>query len=66
MRDGANRLRQYLVRCPEEEIPSQERLVSIILKGLLNKDFHVALYTKHHQNSYQCIDDAIDNDDNCG
>ena len=32
VRDGANRLRQYLARCPEEEIPSQERLVSIFLE----------------------------------
>ena len=30
VRDGANRLlRQYLARCPEEEMPIQEQLVSI-------------------------------------
>ena len=59
-------MRQYLARCPKEEMPSQERLVSIFLKGLKNKDLHVTLYMKHHKNSNQCINDAIDYDDNCG
>ena len=66
VRHGANRLRQYLARCPDEEMPSQDRLVSIFLEGLKNKDLHVALYMKHHKNLNQCINDAIDYDDNCG
>ncbi len=37
VRDCANRLRQYMSRCPEREMPSQERLVSIFLEGLQNK-----------------------------
>ena len=37
VKDGANRLRQYLARCPVEEMPSQERLVSIFLEGLFGK-----------------------------
>ena len=66
MRDEANRLRQYLARCPEEEMSSQERLVSTFLEGLKNKDFHATLYIKHHKNLNQCINDAIDYDNNCG
>ena len=50
VRDGANRLWKYLARCPEEEMPSQERLVSIFLEGLNSKDLHASLYMKHHKN----------------
>ena len=46
VRDGANRLTQYLARCLEEEMPSQERLVFIFLEGLENKDLHVYLYMR--------------------
>ena len=66
VRDGANCLRKYLTRCPVEEIPSQEILVSIFLEGLSYKELHTALYMKHHTNVNQCIHDAIDYDDNCG
>ena len=55
-----------MARCLEEEMPSQERLVSIFLEGLKNKDLHATLYIKHHKNLNQCINDAIDYDDNCG
>ena len=47
-------------------MPSQERLVSIFLEGLLNRELHTSLYMKHHKNLNQCIKDAIDFDDNCG
>ena len=66
MRDGVNRLRQCLARCLKEEMPSQERLISIFLEGLTNRDLHVFLYMKHHKNLNQCIHDAIDYDGNCG
>ena len=49
-----------------EEMPSQERLVSIFLEGLSIKEFHAELYMKHHKNVNQCIHNAIDYDDNCG
>ena len=65
VRDCANRLRHYLARCPEKEAPSQIRLVSIFLEGLSDKSLHAALYMKHHKNLNQCINDAIDYDDNC-
>ena len=47
-------------------MPSQERLVSIFLEGLLNRQLHVSLYMKYHKNLNQCINDAVDFDDNCG
>ena len=67
IRDGAYQLRQYFAQCPTiKEMPSQERLVSIFLEGLLNKELHVSLYMKHHKNLNQCIHDVIDYDDNYG
>ena len=46
----ANRLRQYISRCPEEEMPSQAKLISIILEGLRDKSLHANLYAKTAQN----------------
>ena len=65
VRDCANRLRQYISRCPEGEMPSSPRLVSIFLEGLLNKSLHANLYAKKHNTLNACIKDAIDFDDNC-
>ena len=65
VRDCANRLRQYIARCPEKELPSQEKLVSLFLEGLLNKSLHADLYSKRHTTLNECIRDAIDLDDNC-
>ncbi|MCO5567204.1 hypothetical protein L7F22_020892 [Adiantum nelumboides] len=65
VRDCANRLRQYLARCSEAELPKQERLVSIFIEGLRSKSLHSALFMKNHTNLNQCILDAIKYDDNC-
>ncbi|MCO5548855.1 hypothetical protein L7F22_002317 [Adiantum nelumboides] len=65
MRDYANRLKQYLARCPKSKMPKQERLVSIFLEGLRNKDLHSALFMKYHKSLNLCIHKAIDYDDNC-
>ena len=54
-----------MARCLEEEMLSQERLVSIFLEGLVNKDLCLNLCMKHHKNFNQCIHDAINYDDNC-
>ena len=54
-----------MARCPEEELPSQERLVSIFLEGLTNQELHAALYMQRHKNLNQCIQDVLDYDDNC-
>ena len=46
---------------------AKPREVSIyLLEGLKSKDLHATLYMKHHKNLNQCINDAIDYDDNCG
>ena len=65
VRDCANRLRQYISRCPEGEMPGPEKLVSIFLEGLTNKSLHASLYGKKHTVLNDCIYDAIDMDDNC-
>ena len=65
VRDCANRLRQYIARCPDNEKPNPEKLVSIFLEGLLNKSLHANLYMKKHTSLNDCIYDAIDLDDNC-
>ena len=65
VRDCANRLRQYIARCPEGEMPSPSRLVSIFLEGLLNKSLHANLYAKKHNILNACIRNSIDFDDNC-
>ena len=65
VRDCANRLRQYISRCPKEEMPSQAKLISIFQEGLRDKSLHADLYAKKHKTLNECIYDAIDLDDNC-
>ena len=64
VRDCANRLKQYITRCPIEEKPSQARLISIFLEGLQNKTLHAHLYAKKHTSFNECCLDAMDYDDN--
>ena len=63
IRDCANRLRQYISRCPEGELPSQAKIISIFLEGLRDKSLHFDLYGKKHETLNECIYDAIDLDD---
>ena len=65
VRDCANRLQQYLTRCPIMEIPSQKQLVSLFLEGLFNKELYSIVYIKHLIDLDQCIHEAIEYDDNC-
>ncbi|MCO5595516.1 hypothetical protein L7F22_049561 [Adiantum nelumboides] len=65
VRDCATRMNQYVARCPELEIPTEERLVSLFLEGLLNKELHAILYSKKHTTLEACASDAIDLGDNC-
>ena len=65
VRDCANRLKQYIARCPERELPTAEKSVSIFLEGLRDKKLHADLYAKKHKTLKECIHDAIDLDDNC-
>ena len=64
VRDCSKRLKKYILRCLEKEIPNQERLVSLFLEGLLNKKLHIALYPMKHKMLNACIKDAIELDDN--
>ena len=48
VRDCANRLRQYISRCLEGEMPRPQRLVSLFLEGLSNKYLHANLYGRRH------------------
>ena len=52
------------MRCPDDETPSQGRLVSIFLEGLRNKKLHAHLYAKKHTQFNECCFDAMDYDDN--
>ena len=64
VRDSANRLKQYITRCPNKKKPSQKRLISIFLEGLRNKILHAHLYAKKHTCFNECCLDAMDYDDN--
>ena len=44
IRDCVSYLGQYLTRCPNAKISSQEWLVSIFLEGLCNQELHLAVY----------------------
>ena len=46
VRDCVNRLKQYIARCPDEEKPSQARLISAFLEGLKNRTLYAHLYAR--------------------
>ena len=64
VRDYVNRLKQYINRCPEDEKPSQSRLVSIFFDGLKSSTLHSHLYAQKHTNFNACCLDAMDFTDN--
>ena len=55
----------HITRCPKDEIPCQERLVSSFLEGLISKSLRASLYTKKHTTLEACIKNTIDLHDNC-
>ena len=65
VKDCVNQFKQYLARCPESEVPSQEKIISIFLEGLRDKNLQANLYGKKHNTINECIQDAIDLSDNC-
>lgn len=65
VRDCTNRLCQYISRCLERELPTQEKLVSIFLEGLRDKTLHADLHGMKHKTLNECVHNAIDLDDNC-
>ena len=64
VRDCSKRLKNYIVRCLEIEIPNQKQLVSLFLEGILNRKLHAALYPKKHKTLNMCIKDVVELDDN--
>lgn len=65
IKDCVTRFKQYIVRCPESEMPSQAKIVSIFLEGLNDKTLRANLYAMKHETINECIQDAIDLSDNC-
>ena len=57
-------MKKYILRCPKIEIPSQERLVSLFLEGLLNQKLHAALYPRKHKTLNACTKEAVELADN--
>ena len=64
VRDCANRMKQYISRCPKEDKPSQKWLISLFLEGLTSKTLHAHLYALKHTSFNECCHDAMDYDDN--
>ena len=65
VREGLDRLKTYIARCPEKEMPSQERLISCFLEGLKSETLYTQLFAKGHTNFDECCYDAQRLDDNC-
>ena len=65
VRECVDRLRQYIVRCPESETPSQEHLISCFLEGLRDRQLYMHLFAKGHRDFDECCYDAQKFDDNC-
>ena len=65
IKECIDRLRQYIVRCPASETPSQERLISCFLEGLRNRQLYMHLFAKNHADFDECCFDAQKFDDNC-
>ena len=65
VRECINRFKRYIVRCPESEIPSNERLISCFLEGLCNKELYMHLFAKNHTDLDECYFNAQRMDDNC-
>ena len=64
IRDCVSRLKQLYLRCPDNEKPSQERLIFVFLEGLRNRTLYTHLYPRKHSTFNECCLDAMDYDDN--
>ena len=65
VKECIDKLRQYIVRCPASETPSQERLISCFLEGLRNQQLYLHLFAKNHADFDECCFDAQKFDENC-
>ena len=57
-------MKQYIARCPESELPKQERLVLCFLEGLLDEDLYMLLFAQDHKDFEFCCFEAQRLDDN--
>lgn len=57
-------MKQYIARCPESELPKQERLVSCFLEGLVAEDLYMLLFMQDHKDFAHCCFEAQRLDDN--
>ena len=64
MRDCVNKLKQYIACSPDEEKPSQARLISMFLEGLKNWTLYAHLYACRHRTFNECCIDAMNFDNN--
>ena len=65
VREFLDRLKTYIARCPENEMPSQERLISCFLEGLKSETLYTQLFAKGNTDFDECCYDAQRLDDNC-
>ena len=59
-----DRMKQYIARYPESELPKQERLVSYFLEGLRDADLYMLLFSQDHKDFEICCFKAQRLDDN--
>ena len=64
VRQSVDQMKQYIARCPELELPKQERLVSCFLEGLLDEDLYMLLFAQDHKDFEFCCFEAQRLDDN--
>ena len=65
VRECVDRMRQYIVRCPKNEMPSQERLVSSFIEGPQDRQLYMYLFVRNHTDFVECCFDAQKFVDNC-
>lgn len=65
VRECADRMRQYTVRCPKNEMLGQERLVSSFIEGLQDRQLYMHLFARNHTDFEECCFDAQKFVDNC-
>ena len=64
VRQSIDRMKQYIGRCSESELPKQERLVSCFLEGLKDENLYMLLFMKDHKDFEFCCFEAQRLDDN--
>ena len=60
-----DRLKQYIARCLENELPSEEKQILCLLEGLWNSELYMHLFVQNHTDFETCCFEAQRLDDNC-